>query len=68
MSLSEPQLSQRTREYAADVASAERQKQKLEKQRAMWESTLPRTLSDHMGYFSTAHHLDYVHTDETPPS
>jgi serine/threonine-protein phosphatase PP1 catalytic subunit len=66
-SLSEPQLLQRAQGYAADVASAERQRQKLEEQRALWESTLPRTLSDHTRYSSTRHHLNYVHPDETPP-
>jgi serine/threonine-protein phosphatase PP1 catalytic subunit len=49
-----------------DAKAAERRKEKLEEQRALWESTLPRSLSDHIGYFSTGHHLDYVHPDESP--
>ncbi|KAF1941274.1 Metallo-dependent phosphatase [Clathrospora elynae] len=43
-----------------------RRREKLKEQRALWESTLPRTLSDHIGYFSTGHHLDKVHLPDTP--
>ncbi|CAN9262095.1 unnamed protein product [Alternaria sp. RS040] len=66
-SLSEPQLLQRAQGYIADAPNMERRKQKLGEQRTLWESTLPKTPSDHMGYFSTGHHLDHVHPDETPP-
>ncbi|CAN9222696.1 unnamed protein product [Alternaria alternata] len=66
-SLSEPQLLQRAQGYIADAPNTERRKQKLGEQRTLWESTLPKTPSDHMGYFSTGHHLDHVHPDETPP-
>lgn len=67
-SLSEPQLLRRAQGYIADAPNTERRKQKLGEQRTLWESTLPKTPSDHMGYFSTGHHLDHVHPDETPPS
>ncbi|RMZ72200.1 serine threonine- phosphatase pp-z [Pyrenophora seminiperda CCB06] len=42
---------------------SERQNQELEKKRAMWESTLPPVLSDHIGYFPTGHNLDRVNSD-----
>lgn len=67
-SLSEPQLLRRAQGYIADAPNTERRKQKLGEQRTLWESTLPKTPSDRMGYFSTGHHLDHVHPDETPPS
>ncbi|KAI4653562.1 hypothetical protein J4E93_001328 [Alternaria ventricosa] len=66
-SRSAPLLLQRRQRTDAGTADAERRKQKLEEQRALWESTLPRIMSDHVGYFSTGHHLDYVHPEETPP-
>ncbi|KAI4951049.1 hypothetical protein J4E86_007558 [Alternaria arbusti] len=66
-SRSAPLLLQRRLQTDAGTADAERRKQKLEEQRALWESTLPRIMSDHVGYFSTGHHLDYVHPEETPP-
>jgi serine/threonine-protein phosphatase PP1 catalytic subunit len=66
-SLSAPLLLQRIQQSDVETANTERRKQKLEEQRALWESTLPRTFSDHIGYFSTGHHLDYVHPEEMPP-
>jgi len=42
---------------------AERRNYELEKKRAMWESTLPPVLSDHIGYFPTGHNLDRVSPD-----
>lgn len=49
-----------------NLEKLEKQKQKLEEQRALWESTLPKTLSDHISYFSTGHKLDHVRPRETP--
>lgn len=48
-----------------DSATEERHRQKLEMQRALWESTLPKALADHIGYFPTGHGLDCIHPDQT---
>jgi len=45
---------------------AERRKKQIEEQRALWESTLPEALVDHIGYFSSGHDLDHICPDETP--
>lgn len=49
-----------------DGDHAERRKKQLEEQRALWESTLPEALVDHIGYFSSGHDLDHICPDETP--
>ncbi|KAI4956069.1 hypothetical protein J4E91_000279 [Alternaria rosae] len=66
-SRSAPLLLQRRQRTDTGTVDAERRKQKLEEQQALWESTLPRIMSDHVGYFSTGDHLDYLHPEETPP-
>lgn len=48
-----------------DSAAEERHRQDLEMRRALWESTLPKPLADHIGYFSTGHGLDHIHSDQT---
>ena len=65
-SLSAPLLLQSIHRHDADKMDAERRRQKLEEQRALWESTLPKALSDHIGFFTTGQHLDYVHPDDMP--
>ncbi|KAJ4374209.1 serine/threonine protein phosphatase Pzh1 [Neocucurbitaria cava] len=44
----------------------EQQRQReLDEQRAMWETTLPRALTDHIGFFSSGHAFDDIHSDGT---
>lgn len=46
-------------------ATEERHKQKMEMQRSLWESTLPKAPVDHMGFFSTGDGLDCIHCDQS---
>ncbi|XP_014559219.1 hypothetical protein COCVIDRAFT_92424 [Bipolaris victoriae FI3] len=58
---SAPLLLQSMHSHSAKQLGEERKKQMLEEQRVLWESTLPKSLLDHIGGFATGRHFDYVH-------
>ena len=49
-----------------DLEYPERRRKRIEQQRALWESTLPRYSSGHIGHFPSGPGVDDDHPEEVP--